>query len=520
MEINNPPVLALRFYSWYFCATQYGAHINSAAHMKTHFLFVVVFTAAAFSQFPTPLEQSGYTRLTTHSELIDYVQSVSDAVPAIDIEIMATSHGGKQIPAMYISSGAKAPSGIRKLNVLIFAQQHGNEPSGKEGALLLLRDFADGLLNDLLDNVNVILIPQINPDGSDRNIRRNGAGADLNRNHLILTEPEVIGLHALYTKYDPEATLDVHEYSPYGSEWKEWGFREDHDETYGTLTNINTSAELRTMQREGFLPFIGAYLTERGYSFNEYNVGGPPNKERIRNSTVDINDGRQSMGILGSFSMILEGKNGRDSIDNIQRRAEGQYAAMTGFITYIARNVDSIRSAVDRAKQRIRQRHEVAIRMEHVSEGPQPQRYFSYATERETTIVIDNYHTAVESRLSVQQPKGYLIPKSDTLLVELVRKHAMTCTPYAPESGEKVFQYIPEYGAKTLFEEFELPVTSVKKEQIKQIAASQYYYIPVEQRKSSLMTLAFEPLSMINLLQYEKFAYVLKERIWPILRVE
>lgn len=488
--------------------------------MKIHFLFAVVFSAAAFSQFPTPLEQSEYTRLTTHSELTAYVQSVTDAVPFINTEVMAASHGGKPIPALFISTGSKSKSGAPKLNVLIFAQQHGNEPSGKEGALMLLRDFADGLLNDLLNNVSVILVPQVNPDGSDLNQRRNGMGVDLNRNHLILTEPEAIGLHALYNKYNPEATLDVHEYSPYGPTWKEYGFREDHDETFGTMTNINTSDELRTMQKKEFLPFIASYLTERGFSFSEYNVGGPPNKERIRNSTVDINDGRQSFGILGSFSMILEGKNGRDSIDNIRRRAEGQCAAMTGYITFVSHNVDAVRKSVVRAKKEVQQRKNVAIQMEHTGEATQPQRYYAYATGRETTLVIDNYHTKVESRLAVQQPKGYLIPQSDSLLVELLNKHAMTYKRYTPKPYETIFQYIPEYGATTVFEEFELPVTSAKREKTKTIAADQYYFVPVEQRKSTMMTLAFEPQSMINLLQYEKFAYLMKGKIWPILRVE
>lgn len=488
--------------------------------MKTSLLSITILFSVAFSQFPTPLEQSEYSRLTTHDELIAYVQTVTDAVPFIGMEVIATSHGGKQIPALYISSGLKSHTGAQKLNVLIFAQQHGNEPSGKEGALMLLRDIADGLLNDLLEKVNIILMPQVNPDGSDLNQRRNGNGMDLNRNHLIMTEPEVIGVHALYSKYNPEVTLDVHEYSPYGSAWKEWGFREDHDETFGAMTNINTSAELRTMQRSQFLPFIETYLTERGFSFNEYNVGGPPNKERIRNSTVDINDGRQSFGILGSFSMILEGKNGRDSIDNIKRRAEGQCAAMTGFITYAAKNAESIRTAVAKAKKEAQQRKSVVIQMEHVGEGPQPQRYLSYAAGKETTIVLDNYHTKVESRLAVQQPKGYLISKSDSLLIGFLKKHSMTYKPYAPATGEKVFHYIPEYGTKPVFEEFELPVSSAVKEQVKKVNAAKYYFVPIGQRTSTMMTLAFEPQSMINLLQYERFAYLMKETYWPVLRVE
>ncbi|MBK6344422.1 MAG: hypothetical protein IPF68_00550 [Bacteroidales bacterium] len=58
------------------------------------------------------------------------------------------------------------------------------------------------------------LIPQINPDGSEVNKRRNANDADLNRNHLILTEPETMALHNFFDKYRFEVTMDVHEYSP------------------------------------------------------------------------------------------------------------------------------------------------------------------------------------------------------------------------------------------------------------------------------------------------------------------
>jgi hypothetical protein len=126
----------------------------------------------------------------------------------------------------------------------------------------------------------------------------------------------------------------------------------------------------------------------------------------------------------------------------------------------------------------------------------------------------------VESRLAVQQPKGYLVPKNDSLLVNILRKHGMTYREYTHKSAEKVFQYIPEYGEKTVFEEFEVPVRSVKKEAVKKVASAQYYYVPIEQRKSTMMTLAFEPQSMINLLQYDRFEYLMKEKVWPVLRVE
>ena len=59
---------------------------------------------------------------------------------------------------------------------------------------------------------------------------------DLNRNHLILTEPETIALHKLFDEYLFEVSMDVHEYAPYGETWKNYGYRFNNDEEIDGLT--------------------------------------------------------------------------------------------------------------------------------------------------------------------------------------------------------------------------------------------------------------------------------------------
>jgi murein tripeptide amidase MpaA len=62
--------------------------------------------------------------------------------------------------------------------------------------------------------MDIAIVPQMNPDGSEQNQRRNGNNADLNRNHLILTEPETMALHRFFDNYLFEVTMDIHEYFP------------------------------------------------------------------------------------------------------------------------------------------------------------------------------------------------------------------------------------------------------------------------------------------------------------------
>jgi predicted deacylase len=116
--------------------------------------------------------------------------------------------------------------------VLIFCQQHGDEPSGKEAALVLARDLRDKY-KYLLESLDLILIPQLNPDGSEKGERRNANDMDLNRNHAILSEPESIALHKLFFQWMPEVALDVHEYNEITELWVSKGFVKDEEEKMG-----------------------------------------------------------------------------------------------------------------------------------------------------------------------------------------------------------------------------------------------------------------------------------------------
>ena len=163
----------------------------------------------------TPLQKSDYKKITSHAELSQFIKEVDEKSDLIKCEVLAKSVEGRELFAVYFSKDGFGKD-ESKIKVLIFAQQHGNEQSGKEGALLLINELLKPENQYLFDKIDFVLVPQMNPDGSEKNQRRNGNSMDLNRNHLILTEPETIGLHNLFNKYLFEVTMDVHEYSPYG----------------------------------------------------------------------------------------------------------------------------------------------------------------------------------------------------------------------------------------------------------------------------------------------------------------
>ncbi len=493
--------------------------------MKLTLITFMISSMPIFPQkFATPLEENNYNSLSSYSQMISYLEHTGDTDTRIKLDYIAGTVQGRKVPVVFISAG-KFGEDPSKIKILIFAQQHGNEQSGKEGALLLLEDIVTGGFDNFLEQADLMLVPQMNPDGSAVNERRNGNNADLNRNHLILTQPEVIGLHQLFNEYLPEATLDVHEYYPYGDDWLAYGYVKNFDEQFGAATDINVSEEIREYSNKKFFPFVAEYLKEREFTFNNYILGGPPGVSRFRHSTVDINDGRQSFGILNSFSFILEGLNGKDALlDNIKQRAEGQKTAMEAFISFVVKKRDMVRKLVKDEREKLEQSREgepVAIRMEHVrADSSLRLRLKSVKTGEDTTIIAGEYHSVVTPVMTIKKPAGYLVPKDSADLVTMLKDHGVSFGPYIKKKKDNYQKYFVEKVDSVFLEELMLPDAVIRNEVSADIDESKYYYVPVNQLNSNMLVLGLEPQSMIGIIVYDEYKNWIKEgEYYPIIRV-
>jgi hypothetical protein len=494
--------------------------------MKNPFFILLLFTASLFAQdFQSPLQKNSFSRVTSYEELSAYVNQLDAVSGLLTVEIAGKSVQGRNLYAMKFSSGGFGidPSKIR---ILIFTQQHGNEPSGNEGALLLAGELLKPGNRYLFDRIDLLLIPQMNPDGAEACKRRNGNGADLNRNHLILTEPETVALHRLFDQYLFEVTMDVHEYSPYGETWQKYGYRKNTDELIGTLTNLNVSEKIRDLSNRSFVPFIKEYCNNRHVSSFIYAPGGPPEIDYIRHSTFDINDGRQSFGIQNTLSFIQEGLNGKDAlIDNLEHRAESQMTGMRGLLEYAYRNKKEIKKRVTVERKKLVNSlpgEIISIQSEHVRNGEMLKLpVYSYATNTDSVITVVDYRPVVKSLNDVKKPSGYLIPKQLTELTDWARRQSMTMDAPIIAKKSKIEQYEVTAVDSIDFEgEKVIDPVVILKEVETEISPSDYLYIPVAQLKGNMLVIALEPRSMLGLVTYKDFAHLIRVgEKYPILRV-
>lgn len=495
---------------------------------KRLFLLVLLFTVTRISygqEQQTPMQAKNYSAPSSYDELSSFVSRLDDSSPLLKVEIIGKSSQGRNIYALEFSS-SEFGKDKRKTRVLIFAQQHGNEQSGKDGALLLASKLLLPGNKYLLDKLDIVLIPLMNPDGSEANKRRNGNSADLNRNHLILTEPETIALHHFYDKYLFEVTMDVHEYSPFGETWKKYGYRDNSDELLGSPTNIMVSEKIRNLSNQGFYPFLKKYCSENNVSCFIYAPGGPPEIDYIRHSTFDINDGRQSLAIQNSISLILEGMNGPDAFaENIRHRAEAQMTAMRGLLEYSFNNSPEIKRLVAEERKSLvnsKPGEKVAVQLIHAPNGETLSLpLYSYHSGNDTVVIVHNYRPTVKSISDVTRPCGYLIPKSDAALVSWINRLAFITQPF--KAGKTTV--MEQYSVVSMDSiDFEGDMVNNPELRVKVLSSvtnpGNYIYIPTAQLKGNMIIIALEPKSMLGLATYPLFSYLVKAGTdYPVLRV-
>ncbi|MBS4033064.1 MAG: DUF2817 domain-containing protein [Ignavibacterium sp.] len=490
--------------------------------MKCLLFIFLFFSINLFPQLiKTPLENNNYEKLTSYEELTEFIYYLEDLSDVLTVEVIGKSVEGRNLYALKYSKSEFGKDDA-KIKVLFFAQQHGNEQSGKEGALLLAVNLLKPENKYLFDKIDLILIPQMNPDGSEINQRRNANSIDLNRNHLILTEPETIALHKLFNNYLFEVTLDVHEYFPYTQSWEQFGIYKRADEQLGLLTNLNVSEKIRKYSKQKVLPFVENYLSQLRFSFNEYLVGGPPDKERLRHSTVDINDGRQSFGIQNTLSFILEGKNGKDyAVENIRHRSEGQSSAMMSLLKFGYQNKDEIKSMIAEERNTLAvSGSPVVIRMDHINKG---EKFIlpveDVRTGHQKVFEVNQYYSDVKNIYQISVPDAYLVPRNDSLLMSFIINHGIEYSDELPEHLNIEKYIITSIDSIVLEDEkMAAPKFKVHKKNLSEISLD-YILIPTNQLKKNVIVAAFEIRSMHAIYHYDLFSYMIKEEEYPVIRV-
>ena len=95
--------------------------------------------------------------------------------------------------------------------VLLWSQMHGSESTTTRALFDLFNHFDTPKGKKLLKGLQMMFIPQLNPDGATAYTRSNANGIDLNRDALDLSQPESRALKKVFDTFQPDFCFNLHD---------------------------------------------------------------------------------------------------------------------------------------------------------------------------------------------------------------------------------------------------------------------------------------------------------------------
>jgi dipeptidyl-peptidase-4 len=404
-----------------------------------------------------------------------------------------------------------------KTIVLIANSVHGNETAGKEASQLVARELVSGSLHKLLDDVIVLFVPLINPDGGEVRRRTNEEGFDMNRDYIKLESQEIYALVTrVMNEWTPDIHVDTHHggSSPYTLTWQ------------GTL-NPAADAELRAYPYAHIFPRMREALRAEGYDGFDYS--GPQTREGVRgwgSTSVEPRKHHVYTGLVNSIGILFETpssshrvRNGAvEAIPQDERyfhQVRGQVIGMGAVLRHAAEKRAEIRALTNGARARAVRAglapaadNAVVVDYELVSRGTEPvwmpQGTAGPGTSQ--TYKLENVPVWLkyDVKRTVPRARGYVIPASIAKVVPLLLDHGIQVHRFTePTSMELEVYEAAGVRRNEYFQGHYLKSVSgvEKKTETVQVPAG-WFFVSTAQARGHLISYIMEPETDDNLITW------------------
>ena len=372
--------------------------------------------AAAF-----PEDHRNLTRTISYDEMSAFLASVNGKGP-ITVSVEGTTTKGRSVYLVHATRG-----GSPAFRILFYAQQHGDEPAGKVALLYMIRDIA--AKPELLPaDVDLWIMPMMNPDGGEAGTRRNGAGADLNRDHIVLEQPETQALYRVVRRVRPHLAVDCHEFGRDSDERRARGWIAYPDITMDGVNNpLFDPAVIAASQR--WVDESAAVEAAAGHRFLRYSVGGMPPDEEQRHSAPDLDGGLNAVGAYGGLSFIIESavmRGDAPPAPDLARRVDAYLVLLWRFVNGDGHRAEDL-AAVEKARRRPLPAF-IPTNYLWVNPGMTITRFpvVEAATGRVLEIPTPNMMTVMAVKYAVPTPLAYAIePRAAAAFKLLLERHGI-----------------------------------------------------------------------------------------------
>lgn len=481
----------------------------------------MLLAAGPLSAAPGDLPEDHRTlaKSASYDGVAAFLKTVDGKGP-VAVSIEGKTAQGRSVFLVHASHGGNPP-----FRILFYAQQHGDEVSGKDALLYLLRDI---VRNPALlpPDVDLWVMPMMNPDGAEAGTRRNSAGADLNRDHVTLFQPETEALHRVARRVKPHLAVDAHEFGRDSEEWTKKGWEKWPDITMDGLNNPHFDRERMAAARTWVEEAAGAE-EKAGHRFLRYWVGGAPPDDEQRHSAPDTDGGLNGVGAYGGLSFIIEAAvrhHAKDPSADLGSRVDAYLVLFRRFVEGAGHRAGDL-AVVERARKLPVPAFLPSDAL-WVNPGGTVTEFpvVEVATGTVRKVPTANLMTEVAVKRTVPTPLGYsVVPEAAPEIAALLTRHGLSFeTLAAPRTvtaerctllrvEEEVDDVYSRYGGRTI-------VTRGSAKPVELPAGS--LWVPLEGEGALRAAILLEPTAMYGLWQYPRLkALVAWDGTIPVLRV-
>jgi hypothetical protein len=167
-------------------------------------------TSSLYETYDTYKESRLDKRRIKHHELVPLIAKYVTH-PEFTVKKVGESIEGRDLNLISVGKG--------KVNVLLWSQMHGNEPTATQAIFDILNFLeSDDFQTEnkaILNELTVHFLPMLNPDGAERYQRRNLLGVDINRDAIRLQSPESRTLKRVRDSLKADFGFNLHDQSTY-----------------------------------------------------------------------------------------------------------------------------------------------------------------------------------------------------------------------------------------------------------------------------------------------------------------
>jgi len=293
--------------------------------------------------------------LTSQDEMAAFLATLARDSRHVRVRSLGRSTQGRDIPLVYVTQeGFDDPSSIGRLGrpvIWLIGQQHGNEPAGGEAMLAVAAALSSGDLEPLLARLSVVIVPRGNVDGAAADRRDLASGADPNRDHLLLSQPEVRALHAAMRSLPPDVVIDHHEFSVAWRWVEKFGALQGPDVTILEATHPAVPGTLTDIARTLYRPALEAAMKGNGLSSHDYVTTSPDRTDRLVSLGGNAPGiARNTFGLRGSVSYLIETRGVGIGLQSYQRRVATHYLLAKAVLEASASDPAGLRARIDAAR--------------------------------------------------------------------------------------------------------------------------------------------------------------------------